>query len=117
MGHEFFHRDLKVNGWLVVISHELEFKVERVWDLLSLWQGKLIRLLRLLDRLHLGDTVSDSTDCNIFKECVWCSVGVDTHHFNSLTVLGESHIDASLHLPRWDLVAKLLHQELHDVIA
>jgi len=47
----------------------------------------------------------------------WLASIVDAANLNLGSLFDHAYLDALLHLPGWDLIAKLLHKELHDVVA
>lgn len=47
----------------------------------------------------------------------WLASIVNAANLNLGSVFDHANLDSLLHLPGWDLIAKLLHEELHDIVA
>ena len=96
--------------WLIVVSHEFNVNVKR---LRLLVKSYLVRHLCSLD--VLGSS-GEARDIHFLEESVGCAIAINTHDLNLFLVFRECNIETLLHLPGWDLVTKLLHEQLHNII-
>ena len=108
------HVDLELDILLLVVSHELELDLEVLGALLG--KGGLVRLSSLLIR-RPGLLGRDPSDLNLLEKDEGQASVINTAELNLGAVLDEADLEALLHLPDRDLIAKLLHEALHDVVA
>ena len=94
----------------------MKLKSHLGWALSLSSKADLVRLLGLLLRREvlLG---ADSSDVNCLEQVEWLASVVNAAHLKLGSIFDEANFDALLHLPGWDLVPELLHEELHDVVA
>jgi len=119
LGSKLFHVHIDLYWFLFVVAHRLEFYCELSWALLSSRQCELVWLLKLATRLRRegSHTILKSTNLNRLEQVERLSSLINTSDLNFGSLLNERYLEALLDLPSWDLVAKLLHQKLHDVVA
>lgn len=79
-------------------------------------KGYFVRLLGLLLRREvlLG---ANSSHMHRLEKVEWLASIVNAANLNLGSLFDHANLDALLHLPGWDLIAKLLHEELHDIVA
>ena len=98
------------------MTHELKFKSDLGWALSLSSKGDLVRLLGLLLRREvlLG---ADSSHMHSLEKVEWLASIVNAANLKLGSLFDHANLDALLHLPGGDLIAELLHEELHDIIA
>ena len=94
----------------------MKLKANLCWTLGLSGKGNLVWLLRMaLARECLLS--ANTSHVNLLVENEGLTIVVDATKLKLGAVLNERNLDALLHLPGRDLVTKLLHEELHDVVA
>ena len=108
--------NIELDVLLLIVTHELELSGEALGALGLLRKGHLVRLLGLLLRgeRSLG---SEASHVDLLEQMERLTSLVDTAELDLGALLNVGNLEALLHLPDGDLVLKLLHEKLHDVVA
>ena len=110
---ELIDVDIELYVLLFVVAHELKLDLKLSWSvLLCRWHYNMVRLLLLVCVWESHAAV----DGNSLVEHEGLAVRLNTAELDLGTVVNERHFESLLHLPVWDLVAKLLEEKLHDVV-
>ena len=116
MHQEFVHIDINLELFLIIMAHELDSRGEHLGALALLWHGVFIRLLLLnCRREYFFRTEAFKSDS--VEEMERLSGLIDAAELHFRAILNKRDLEALLHLPRGDLVAELMHEHLHDVVA
>ena len=111
---ELVHVDIELNVLLFVVAHKLKVDLKLCWSvLLCSWHYNMVRLLLLVCVWESHAAIYGDS----LVEHEWLAIRLNTAELDLGTVVNERHFESLLHLPVWDLVAKLLKEKPYDIVS
>ena len=112
---EYFHRDLKIDHWLLVPAVELALNIEIITNVLWNLDGIWLNVSHIRQR-ELFIDLTQASDLKAFENGIVGTIGVNTLQKNILTILTHGDLKSIRPTEVRNRNLELLHKKLNDFI-